>query len=406
MKKISIWATLLVGALFVTACDADRDDNPVIDLTKTQEPITLNTPLFANGTYDLENTDSVLLTCTAPNYGFPATVTYVVQLSLNDDMTKPNELATTFSNNRMVVPAKELAIATTKQMMDKQNLKQENFPVEAPVYIRIHAFIDGVEGSEAFSNIVKLNKVKTKFALPDVKVPEQFYVNGRFTGNNWDNAVPTQPVHSATDTHWRICWIDKDGVEISPAKGPANWADDYITTTYSSKTAGFAVDENGKVTAEQEGWYTMIIDGICDNDKRTMKMEFSFQPAEVWLIGSSIVNPDAGIYGKDDPANGIVANCWKEKELRDNFTQYVKFETPTDMKGEFVSPALTSPVDGDGGTRAYVKIKTHDWWKSEFFVFNKKIVYRGAGADQERVNGSVGQKVHLNFSDDTGDLRQ
>ena len=243
MKKISIWATLLMGALFVAACDADRDDNPVIDLTKTQEPITLNTPLFANGTYDLENTDSVLLTCTAPNYGFPATVTYVVQLSLNEDMTKPNELATTFSNNRMVVPAKELAIATTKQMMDKQNLKQENFPVEAPVYIRIHAFIDGVEGSETFSNIVKLNKVKTKFALPDVKVPEQFYVNGRFTGNNWDNAVPTQPVHSATDTHWRICWIDKDGVEISPAKGPANWADDYIKPKPRIVPFGIMVEE-------------------------------------------------------------------------------------------------------------------------------------------------------------------
>jgi hypothetical protein len=75
------------------------------------------------------------------------------------------------------------------------------------------------------------------------------------------------------------------------------------------------------------------------------------------------------------------------------------------MKGEFISPELTSPVDGDGGTRAYVKIGTFEWWKTEFFVFNKKIVYRGAGGDQERVKGSVGQHVHFNFSDDTGDLR-
>ena len=150
----------------------------------------------------------------------------------------------------------------------------------------------------------------------------------------------------------------------------------------------------------------MIIDGTCDNDKRTMKMEFSFQPAEIWLIGSSIVNPEVGIYGKDDAEQGIVANCWNEKKLREEFTEYVKFETPTDMKGEFVSPPLTSPVDGDGGTRAYVKVKSHDWWKTEFFVFNKKIVYRGAGGDQERVKGSVGQRVRFKFSDDTGDLRQ
>ena len=36
-------------------------------------------------------------------------------------MTKPTELTTTYSKNKMMVPAKELAIATTKQMMDKSN---------------------------------------------------------------------------------------------------------------------------------------------------------------------------------------------------------------------------------------------------------------------------------------------
>lgn len=412
MKKLNIITSLLIGAMLFIACDADRDDNPVIDLTKSQDPITLNTPTFAGGTYDLQNTDTIVLTCTAPNYGFPATVTYAVQLSTDADMTKPTVLSAVYSSNKMKVPGKELAIATTKQMMDKYSFKREDFPVEKPIYLRIHAYIDGVTGSETYSNIIKLNNVKTKFALPDVEMPEELYVMGKFTENNWEKAVPTAPIHSATDTHWRIAWIDQNGVYVSPIKDAANWADDYITTTYSCKTAGFAVDENGKITAEQEGWYTMIIKGTCDNDKRTMKMEFSFQPAEVWLIGSSIANDNAvgkdgtkGIYAKDDAEKGIVANCWKEDELRKNFTQYVKFETPTDMKGEFVSPALTSPVDGDGGTRAYVKIGSYEWWKTEFFVFNKKIVYRGAGADQERVKGQIGQHVHFNFSDDTGDLK-
>jgi len=97
--------------------------------------------------------------------------------------------------------------------------------------------------------------------------------------------------------------------------------------------------------------------------------------------------------------------CWSEERLRNEKEQYVKFSTPTEMKGEFVSPELSSPVSGDGGTRAYVKVKTLDWWKSEFFVFDKKIVYRGNGGDQERVNGNVGQRVHLNFLDDTGELK-
>ena len=405
MKKLNIIASLLMGTLLFAACNADRDDNPRLDLTKAQDPIKLNTPKFADGTYDLDNTDSLTIACTAPNYGFPATVTYVVQLSMDENMASPNELPTMYSYNKMTIPGKELAIATTKQALDKLSMKQEQFPVIHEVYLRIRAFIDGVEGSETLSNIVKLNAVKTKFALPDVEMPNPMYVCGNFTGNDWEKAVPTVPLHSAPSTHWRIAWIDQDGIQTSPTKGAPNYADDYITASFACKTSGFSVDEEGKITASTPGWYTMVIDATADNEKRTIRFDYSFQPAEVWLIGTSIVNPEVGILGKDDPETGITANCWNEASLRSDFTEYVKFETPTTMDGQFVSPALTSAVDGDGGTRAYVKIKTADWWKSEFFVFDKKIVYRGAGGDQERVNGNVGQKVYFNFSDDTGELK-
>ena len=82
MKKLSIFSALLVGAFLFAACDADRDDNPVLDLTKTQDPITMNTPTFAGGFYDLQNTDTIFFACTAPNYGFPATVTYALEVSI------------------------------------------------------------------------------------------------------------------------------------------------------------------------------------------------------------------------------------------------------------------------------------------------------------------------------------
>lgn len=386
----------MLGALLLVACKADRDSNPVINLSSPQQPIHLNTPTFANATYDFDNTTEIEMTCTAPAYGFPATVTYAVELSLDADMSRANTLATTYSNNKMMVDASELAIATTKQLMDKQSKKQDDFPITVPVYLRIHAYIDGVQGSETYSNIVKLNAVKTKFALPDVVVPEAFYVNGKFTGNNWENAVPSAPVNSNTSTHWRICWVDENGIQTSPTKAAPNYADDYITATYKCNTAGFTVDADGVIKTTTPGWYLMLIDGKVDNDKRTIELTFSFDTPEVWLIGTSIINAEAGITSD---------NCWTEKELRENFTEYVKFETPTTMDGEFVSPKLTSPVDGDGGTRAYVKVRTYEWWKTEFFVFNKLIVYRGNGGDQERVNGAVGQRVHFKFSDDTGEIK-
>ncbi len=413
MKKLSILTALLLGIFLLAACDADRDDNPVLDLSRAQDPIKLNMPTFAGGFYDLQNTDSIFFGCTAPNYGFPATVTYTLLVSIDEDMSNPTRLTTTYNTNGMMVAAREVAIGVTKQMMDKKKLKQEDFPVEIPIYMQVHAYIDGVTGSETYSNIIKFNKIKTNFALPDVEMPEQLYVMGDFTEKNWEKAVPTTPVNGATNIHWRIAWINSNGVLTSPIKGPANYADDYITVSYKSKTTGFKIDADGKITTDTEGWYLMIIESNSNNDKRTLELSFTFEPAEIWLIGTSIANPEAvgkdgtkGIYAKDNPEAGIVANCWSEKDLRENFTSYVKFETPTTMNGEFVSPALTSPVDGDGGTRAYVKVKTYDWWKSEFFVFEKKIVYRGNGGDQERVNGYVGQKVRLKFSDDTGELKK
>ena len=172
MKKLSIFSALLVGAFLFAACDADRDDNPVLDLTKTQDPITMNTPTFAGGFYDLQNTDTIFFACTAPNYGFPATVTYALQVSIDEDMSNPTRLTTTYSKNGMDVASREVAIGVTKQMMDKKQLKQEDFPVETPIYMRIHAYIDGVEGTDTYSNVVKFNKVKTGFALPDVEMPE------------------------------------------------------------------------------------------------------------------------------------------------------------------------------------------------------------------------------------------
>ena len=332
-------------------------------------------------------------------------------------MSDPTKLTTTYYKNLMKVPAKELAIATTKQLMNKKGLKREDFPAQTPAYIQIHAYIDGVANSDSYSNIVALNEVKTKFALPDVVVPEHFYVNGKFTENDWEKSVPSTQLNGNTNIHWRICWVDGDGIQTSPIKGAPNYAEDWIDVTYSCQTPGFQVDPvTGVIKADNKGWYTMIIEGKVDNVKRTMSLKFSFEKAEVWLIGTSVINPDAVSSDPSVVPNGIVEEdvsngCWKEDNLRQYFTEYVKFETPTTMGGEFVSPKLTSNVKGDGGTRAYVKIRAYDWWKSEFFVFKKgsaeigDIAYRGNGGDQERVNGAKGQRVHFNFSDDTGSLK-
>ena len=255
MKKITILTSLLIGALLFTACDSDRDDNPVIDLSKPQEALKLNVPTFANSTYDMANTDSITLTCTAPSYGFPATTTYVVQLSIDEDMSNPSELSTTYHLNRMVVPGRELAMATTKQLTTKKGLKQEDFPYETPAYLRIRAYIAGTPETQALSNIVKLNNVKTKFALPDVQMPDSLLVIGTYCDNDWQKAVKTIQVNGSTQNHWRMIWMDKKGVRVSPVRGEPNFADNMITPIHVCNATGFKVSVDGLVTAENPGWY-------------------------------------------------------------------------------------------------------------------------------------------------------
>ena len=87
------------------------------------------------------------------------------------------------------------------------------------------------------------------------------------------------------------------------------------------------------------------------------------------------------------------------------------FTVPTTADGEFVSPAIGNtvsggPTDGDPGVRICVKIPGSDWWMSEFIIYDKKIAYRGTGGDQTpRVAGTAGQKVYLNFTNETGEIK-
>lgn len=79
-----------------------------------------------------------------------------------------------------------------------------------------------------------------------------------------------------------------------------------------------------------------------------------------------------------------------------------KFEVPATADDYFVSPAFAQ--DAPEGPRAYVKIDGYDWWKSEFMVFDNKLTYRGAGGDLDRIVTKAGQKMYLNFTNDTGKI--
>lgn len=394
MTKILKSALLLICAVcFFTACSDDNDENPVV---KSPTTFHLNTPaLAANGIYDLTHSKSIELTCSQPDYGYPAVTRYTVGVATSADMSDARALFGSYTTAKIEVDAAELASTLTELYLAK-GMSEHQFPLTAPVYIRVKAVqttADNkeIEGTAITSNTIELSKVYFAFSLPPVTVPEKLYLVGSFNKWSWDNALEMIPVNGSPNIFWHLVYLDGEGnsagVKFNSDKA---WNDkeagfEKITINPASDNAADIINAKGNIGSSKPGWYLMIVE--CTVVGRDIKYNVTFNKPNVYLQGVC-----------------TAAGGWDL--IPDNL-----FSVPTTADGEFVSPAIGNAVSGgpsgsDPGVRICVKIPNADWWKSEFIVYDKKIAYRGNGGDQTpRVAGAVGQKVYLNFTKETGEIK-
>ena len=109
----------MCGAFILASCADDNDSNPVL-----QKPtkFVLNTPALAtNGTYDLANSSTVEFTCTQPDYGFPISTKYTIEIATKADMSNATTMSTSFKTAKMQVDAAEMAAALTEQVVAEGN---------------------------------------------------------------------------------------------------------------------------------------------------------------------------------------------------------------------------------------------------------------------------------------------
>jgi hypothetical protein len=374
MKKIKILAALMIGLFTVTSC-YDEPKTKMADPTE----FVLNEPVYKNGVVDLENSSDLELTCSQPDYGFTAATTYTVQVSLSNDFTNEgsySSLGTTYTTARMQVPADELAAALT----ERSGKSEEDFPYTATVYIRLKANLTNSGLGEIYSNVVEV-PMRLYYALPPVSLPTTMYMIGGFCSWSWDTAKSMILTYDNNGTFWRLIYFDADdsfkfnwtkawdGNEVGYAG-----VDGRIT---DNAGAGVSSTDDGNIQVSTAGWYLVVI--------RTTVVGQGYE------FSLEINEPNVYLFG---PAKGG-DNAWGADE--DGL-----FTVPTTSDGEFVSPAFAADVDSDSGVRACVIIDGEDWWHSEFMVFDGVIVYRATGGDQDRVTASAGQRLYLNFSDDTG----
>ncbi len=364
----------LAGLMLTTSCEKDMDSNPTL---ATPSSFVLNTPALANSTYDLSHSKTIELTCTQPDYGFPAATSYAVQISLNENMEDAVELDTKYTTARMHVDAMEMAVALTQKLVDAGRTEVE-FPVTTPLYVRLRASLGDSIG-EVFSNVVLLKNVRTSFALPPVKTPENLYAVGSFCDWNWDRSVALAPVNGATHIFWHLIYIDGAGFKFNATQAWNGTEVGFGKLNSIDDAAGAGIQgSGGNIIAANPGWYLFVVTTSVKG--RNVVYDAKVLKPEVYLKGS------------------VMGGNWNDRAEGSMFTVPATAEEP------FVSPAFLEDAAPDSGVRAYVKIDSYDWWKTEFMVFDGVIKYRGNGGDQDRIVASKGQKLYLNFATDTGKI--
>ncbi len=201
MKKILFSTLLLLGGVCAfTSCEDDNDSNPI--LTQPTEFV-LNEPAIAAEVVDLAHSDAIKFSWSQPNYGFPTTAAYYMQVSATGEFThsiaeaEKDETGATvadyFEGNGVTVCSTELPAADLAKILQQLcQYPEDNLPETQDVYVRFLANIPVSGGAvepvgAIYSNVVKLTVVPYYVMLQDAPI-ELWYLIGSCVGDGaWSN---------------------------------------------------------------------------------------------------------------------------------------------------------------------------------------------------------------------------
>lgn len=212
---------------------------------------------------------------------------------------------------------------------------------------------------------VRLDVNNWTYTINEVK-PDLFLTGSNYDwGGKWLQLVP---FNKSEEDFWTIIYLHEgEQFKFAPQAGDDDFG--YTGTTINDEAgANITSSSDGNLVVGKAGWYLLKV------QNGSTKALTILQP-NVYLIGDA-------------------AGEW-------NIADSHKFTVPTTEDGVFESPAFAA----DAELRMCVSVDGFDWWQSEFMVFDGKIEYRGRGIDQNRVNVKAGQKVTLNFTAGTGEIK-
>lgn len=210
---------------------------------------------------------------------------------------------------------------------------------------------------------VIFNANTLEVSIVAVAFPETMYMIGDEFGSwDWgsDGVVEMTPVNGQEGQFWAVRYISAGkGFKYNSKKA---WGGDF----WGLGTNDGFTEAGGNCTVAADGFYMIHID---------VKNDFvHVEPARVYGMGT----------------------CWGGWDAK---------MTSALFTAEGKTLKATLPADGE--IRIYVESEkaNSDWWTREFIFFDGKIAYRGNGGDQERVNGTAGQTITLDFNAGTAELK-
>ena len=275
---------LVAATMMLASCSDDRDSNPTL---KTPSSFVLNTPAYASQAIDLQNSETVNLTWSQPDYGgFPVATSYTVEFSGTNDWTTSNveasadesgETVPTFfivENSFTTCEAAIEAATINKALITMMGYTPNNVPATQKLYARVKANATGA--SEVVSNTVELLVAPYYVELKPAD-PVLGYMVGNCIGSaDWNvndigaGIIPLLPEPGAD--------FDKDGngslvyAGYFPAGGqfkfvrdPGSWDTQMNFTNIDSNTAG-VTDEDGdnhNIGIPEDGYYKITMNTVA-----------------------------------------------------------------------------------------------------------------------------------------------
>lgn len=205
------------------------------------------------------------------------------------------------------------------------------------------------------------------------KLPENMYVVGSINDWNWANAFELIPVHSNDGHFWGIYYLP-EGAQFKFNSSKAWDGNDFGSASKDPVGIGEIEIGGENITIEKAGFYMLRVTSALTADKRNIITKAFISEAAPYVIG-------------DCAAEGWGA------QLADA------------DKFQLDNGAFKHTLAKSGELRLCVNIPEYSWWQTEFIILDNVIEFRGAGADQTRVQATAGQVVTLDFANGTGSIQ-